>query len=349
MKVLFVGSNPPNTAALAIGEELRGIKDALRASARSKFFEFHEVLDATTDSLQAALAQHKPEVVHFSGHAEKSGILLPASPGDAGFPVPISALATLFQGITPRVRCVLLNACDTLPSATSLAGAVDCAIGTPVPIIDTSAARFAASFYRELAFGNNIEAAVRSATNGVHLTGFTGFPLPTIVCQPGRKPAQIVLHTTLLTSFLYENADREALDSLQKFLKPLARNQVLKWVDERDLSLDADPAEAREKIRASAQLIVVLISPDFLSSDELYAQLEQALARQKNGEARLVPILVQPALLDHTPLQGLSVLPLGGKALSELPNRASALATIANDLERIAKNLRERILSQMNS
>lgn len=348
MKVLFVGSNPPNTAALAIGEELKAIRDTLRASAHSKLFEFHEVLDATTDSLQAALAQHKPEVVHFSGHSEKSGILLPASPGDAGFPVPISALASLFQGITPRVRCVLLNACDTLPSATSLAGAVDCAIGTPVPITDASAIRFAASFYRELAFGRSVEAAVQGATNSVHLTGSTGFPRPTIVCQPGRSPARIVLHTTLLTSFLYEDTDREVLDSLQKVLKPLARNQVLRWVDERDLSLDADPAEAREKVRASAQLVIALLSPDFLGSDELYAQLERGLLRQKNGEARLVPILVQPALLDHTPLHGLTVLPLGGKALSELPNRASALATIANDLERIAKTLRERIVSQMN-
>src|SRR5258708_16465006 len=44
-----------------------------------------------------------------------------------------------------------------------------------------------------------------------------------------------------------------------------------------------------------AQIIMLLVSPDFMNSDYWYGiEMQQALARDQRGEARVIPIILRP-------------------------------------------------------
>jgi hypothetical protein len=45
----------------------------------------------------------------------------------------------------------------------------------------------------------------------------------------------------------------------------------------------------------TADILLLLISADFIASDYCYSvEMREALKRHKNGEARVIPILLQP-------------------------------------------------------
>src|SRR5262249_20986673 len=99
------------------------------------------------------LMRHKPQVVHFSGHGEKSGaVVLIGSDGQAK-DVPPKAFAGLFRVLKDNVRVVVLNACDSEPQAKAIVKEIDVAIGMSDAIDDELAIAFAAEFYQGLAYG----------------------------------------------------------------------------------------------------------------------------------------------------------------------------------------------------
>src|SRR5207247_8975168 len=63
----------------------------------------------------------------------------------------------------------------------------------------------------------------------------------------------------------------------------------------------------------TAQIILLLISPDFMASDYCYKEMTQALERQKRGEAHVIPIILRPTHWQGAPFDNLQVLPEDGK------------------------------------
>ncbi|MDQ2888161.1 MAG: TIR domain-containing protein [Chloroflexota bacterium] len=86
-----------------------------------------------------------------------------------------------------------------------------------------------------------------------------------------------------------------------------------------------------------ADIILLLISPDFIASDYYYSvQMKQALERNAAGDARVIPILCRPVYLEDLPIARLPILPrsdLGRiKAVSEWENKDSAYAEIVREV-----------------
>ena len=122
------------------------------------------------DDLQQLLLQHKPHVVHFSGHGTADEPVASDSPdalisgrdmvvrhpgqagqivlmGDGGQPRLMSnaALADLFSVLKDRVYLVLLNACHSEPVAEAIGEVIACTIGMSGAISDEAAIAFAAA------------------------------------------------------------------------------------------------------------------------------------------------------------------------------------------------------------
>jgi hypothetical protein len=177
---------------LRVDEEVRLIREKLRAADFGDLVTFEVRWAARTDDLLQALNETHPEVVHFSGHGRSDGLVLV---GKDGYPYSVdgAALAQLFRVFKSDLRVVVLSACLSLPEARVIAEVVGCAIGTPGDISDQAAITFGASFYRAIAFGRSVQDAFEQARAALALNHHDHRECPELVARADVDPAQLFL------------------------------------------------------------------------------------------------------------------------------------------------------------
>jgi hypothetical protein len=90
----------------------------------------------------------------------------------------------------------------------------------------------------------------------------------------------------------------------------------------------------------SADLILLLISIDFINSRYCYdIELDRALDRQLNGEARVIPVIARSCMWQNTPFASLQALPTDGKAIATWADRDEALTVVAEGIRLAAERL----------
>ena len=146
IKVLFLAANPAGTTQLQLGEEIRQIKTKIRAAEHRDALEVTSCFAVRADDLLQALLEHKPHIVHFSGHGSSAGELIVVDDSGKAKAVSKEALVQLFKTLRDNIRVVLLNACYSSSQAEAIASTIDCTIGMNKEIGDTAAIVFAASF-----------------------------------------------------------------------------------------------------------------------------------------------------------------------------------------------------------
>ena len=91
----------------------------------------------------------------------------------------------------------------------------------------------------------------------------------------------------------------------------------------------------------TADLLVLLISADFLASESGIHTIEMALQRHRDGEAVAIPILVRAANWEETDLQNLQVLPREQKAIATWPNQDTIWHEVGKELQRVVETMRQ--------
>lgn len=92
---------------------------------------------------------------------------------------------------------------------------------------------------------------------------------------------------------------------------------------------------------AEADLVMLILSADFVSSPECYELLlSLATEKTKSPKSRLVPLLVRPVDLSGTPLDGLKLLPENGQPISQWTDRDEAWMEIAKCLREMISEMR---------
>jgi len=76
VKVLFLAANPASEARLALDEEIRSITEKIRLAEGRDLLRVEQAHAVRPDDLLQQLNQHRPHVVHFSGHGSDAGELL---------------------------------------------------------------------------------------------------------------------------------------------------------------------------------------------------------------------------------------------------------------------------------
>lgn len=192
IKILILTANPqiPDYDPLRLDAEVRRIEEALRRSQHRDRFEIATKLAVRTTDLRRALLDHRPQIVHFSGHgAETQGLVLENDAGKMKL-VSTEALAGLF-GIfeTGEIKCVLLNACYSEVQATAIHQYVDCVIGMNQPIGDKSAIQFAEGFYDALGAGGDYDEAFKIGCSAIALEGSSEHSTP--VLKYRKRPSSV--------------------------------------------------------------------------------------------------------------------------------------------------------------
>lgn len=192
-KLLFLAANPTGTTQLALDEESREIDQKIRASEHRDALELIAKFAIRPDDLLQHLNQHRPHIVHFSGHGTATEEIVLLDKDRNAKPVSAAALKQLFKALKDNIRVVVLNACFSRPQAKAITEHIDCAIGMQRAIGDAAAITFAASFYRAIGFGRSVKEAFDQGVLSLMLEGIPEERTPKLLTRDGVDPATIYL------------------------------------------------------------------------------------------------------------------------------------------------------------
>jgi hypothetical protein len=127
--------------------------------------------------------------------------------------------------------------------------------------------------------------------------------------------------------------DSEWLTELKQRLSgPWWESNNTRWHDE-ILSPGTVPQQVIPGRLEKAHIILLLISQDFINSDEHMERVNTAIQKHKSTDARAIYILLRPIALANLPV-GPDILPLNGTPIKQWRNREEALVQVENWIRR---------------
>jgi hypothetical protein len=192
--ILFLAANPTNEAQLRVGKEYKEIGEKIQAGRYRDSFELTMGPGVSIQDLQGLLLRHSPNVVHFSGHGDRSAIVLEGPDGQAQM-LSERSLADLLEIVNRdgNIRCVFLNACYSEDQARAISKHVDCVIGMANAISDDAAREFAGSFYQGLANGRSVKDSFDLGKNILSAWDLRDEQVPKLLCRPSVDPRNVFL------------------------------------------------------------------------------------------------------------------------------------------------------------
>lgn len=135
--------------------------------------------------------------------------------------------------------------------------------------------------------------------------------------------------------YSYAHEDEALRDELDKHLKIMERRGVIRsWHDRRIVPGAGWEGEIDSNLSA-ADLILLLISADFVNSDYIWSkELAGALQRHARGEASVVPVMLRAVDIEEAPFAQLQGLPSDLRPVTSWPNRDEAWTDVAKGIRR---------------
>jgi hypothetical protein len=180
----------------------------------------------------------------------------------------------------------------------------------------------------------------------------------------------MVVAAPLEVFYAYAEADETLRLTLEKHLGALQTGGLITSWYERLIKPGSKRDQEIITHLERASIILLLITPDFLSSDYCYSvEMQRALERHAAGLARVIPILLRPVYWGETPFTYLPYLPRNGRAVTSWLNQDEAFTEIAEGIRtviaefpgpvarshipplpsRVSRQNRERLLKRVRS
>lgn len=188
LKILLIISSPGDLARLNVDGEEALIREALAGQIGAGQIELDVLRETTVRNVTHQLRIKSYNVVHFIGHGDfvqnRGVVALTADDGRARM-LDEEGFANLFLG-NRSIGLVVLNACRGAASSAyrAMAGVAPNLVRRGLPaviamqyaILDTTAKQFADEFYRTLALGWPVDAAMQTTRNAISIE--TGLDAP---------------------------------------------------------------------------------------------------------------------------------------------------------------------------
>jgi len=153
-------------------------------------------------------------------------------------------------------------------------------------------------------------------------------------CQEGdvntaRPPQPVKLF------YSYSHSDEDFRKELEKHLSLMRRNgEIAGWHD-RDISAGTDWKDSIDEHLESAQIILLLVSADFLASDYCYEiEVKRAMERHARGEARVIPIILRNCDWSSAPFAKLQALPRNARPIKSWGDPDEAYKDVATGIRK---------------
>lgn len=155
------------------------------------------------------------------------------------------------------------------------------------------------------------------------------------------KPTQVQRSKPATAFISYSHIDSKLKTDLLKHLAPLKRLGLIDdWSDQEIKAGDEWEKAILTKL-AKADLVLLLISSDFIASDYCYTkELEKALERHAGKKATVIPVILRHCLWTELPFGKLQALPTGAKPVTSWENQDEALMTVAQGVREAAQTMR---------
>ncbi len=148
------------------------------------------------------------------------------------------------------------------------------------------------------------------------------------------------LNKSLDLFIAYAREDEEIRKRLEKHLTSLRRQGLINPWHDGKIEPGVEWSNEIEIKLNTADIIVLLISVDFLHSDYCHdIEMKKALDRHVLGEAKVIPIIVRPCDWEDSPFSKLQALPKEGKPIVSWGN------DIDTPLNEVAKQIKQIIKS----
>ena len=140
--------------------------------------------------------------------------------------------------------------------------------------------------------------------------------------------------------FSYSHEDEASRNELEKHLAMLRRDGTISSWHDRRIRAGEDIHHVISERLDAADIILLLVSPDFLDSDYCYdVEMQRAVERHNAGEARVIPVILQPCDWLSAPFGHLRATPPDGKPIAKYPNVNDAYLAVAHDVRTAAADL----------
>jgi hypothetical protein len=145
---------------------------------------------------------------------------------------------------------------------------------------------------------------------------------------------------TVEVFFCYARKDEQLLNNLKAHFQPMLREGLVALWHDRNISAGANWKQETDEHLNTAQIILLLVSRDFVASDYCYSiEMNRALERHERREARAIPIILRPTDWQQTLLGRLQALPKDGKPVTSWRDRDEAYVDITKGLRKIIEEM----------
>lgn len=141
--------------------------------------------------------------------------------------------------------------------------------------------------------------------------------------------------------YSYSHKDEELRNQLEIHLALLRRQGFIHHWHDRRIGAGQEWAGAIDANLESAQIILLLVSADFIASDYCYEkETARAIERHEAGEARVIPVLLRAVDWTDAPFAKLQALPKDGKPVTAWADRDAAWLDVAQGIRKAVEALR---------
>lgn len=142
--------------------------------------------------------------------------------------------------------------------------------------------------------------------------------------------------------YSYAHEDEKLRDELDGHLALLRRKGVIRPWHDHGIVPGQQWDEAIDAQLTSADLILLLVSMDFLNSDYIWGkELGTAIARAERGEASVVPVLLRAVDIEGAPFAKFQGLPTDLRPVTSWPNRDEAWTDVAKGIRRTVEAIQK--------
>ncbi|NJK41326.1 MAG: toll/interleukin-1 receptor domain-containing protein [Acaryochloridaceae cyanobacterium SU_2_1] len=141
----------------------------------------------------------------------------------------------------------------------------------------------------------------------------------------------------------YSHRDDELKTAFMTHLANLKRQQKINaWSDRAIEGGEEWDTHIKQQLE-SAQIILLLISPDFMASDYCYdIEMQRAIARHDAGTARVIPVILRPTDWKDSPFSKLKALPNDGKPVTQWSDLDSAFLDVVKGIRTAVESLTKK-------
>ena len=140
----------------------------------------------------------------------------------------------------------------------------------------------------------------------------------------------------------YAREDQHLLQRLKNHLMPLQRQGLIQIWSDTNINAGEDWQRAVQQHLETAEIILLLISSDFMASDYCYShEMQRAMQRHEQQSARVIPIVLRHTYWRGAPFEKLKFLPTDAKPVIDRSwNEDEALFDVVEQIGSVVRTLR---------